>query len=51
MGEDEKSASPANVTKKNLCISRYGFIGLILDVYIDGLDENVTHIKEARYNG
>ena len=50
LGEDEKSASPATVTK-NLCISRYGFIGLILDVTVDGLDENVTHIKGARYSG
>ena len=38
LGEDEKSASPATVTK-NLCISsRYGFIGPILDMTVDGLD-------------
>ena len=50
-GGGRKKCVASDRDKKNLCISRYGFIGLILDVYIDGLDENVTHIKEARYSG
>ena len=50
-GGGRKKCVASDRDKKNLCISRYGFIRLILDVYIDGLDENLTHIKEARYSG
>ena len=50
-GGGRKNCVASDRDKKNLCIRRYGFIGLILDLYIHGLDENVTHIKGARYSG
>ena len=49
LGEDEKTASPATVTKKPL--HQQIWLHMADSRCVNGLDENVTHIKEARYNG